>query len=130
MRRRTISILLLVVVIITYSLPVAANDEYYKIAGEMLQINSKIMARVHYYGPQYFESAVQEVIRGTDSSWIDKYSLVAEFTGGASYLLVCSADKSRALLLDASCTPEFDWHLWQAGPIPCRIPDEAKRFCK
>ena len=130
MRRRTISILLLIIVIITYSLPVAANDEYYKIAGEMLQINSKIMARVHYYGPQYFESAVQEVIRGTDSSWIEQYPLVAEFNGGASYLLVCSADKSRALLLDASCTPEFDWHLWQAGLIPCRIPDEAKRFCK
>lgn len=88
------------------------------------------MARVRYYGPQYYESAVLDVISGRESSWISEYPLIIEFREGASFLLVCSIDKERALLLDVSCTPEFDRHLWQQGSLPCRIPYEAKNICK
>lgn len=59
------------------------------------------------------------------------YKVTLTRAGGAFSLLVCTPDGARALLEDASCTPELDGTPWQQTPAaPCRSTLQLSAVCK
>ncbi len=80
------------------------------------------------------DEAVLARARGGDArlqTIFRRYKVTLTRAGGAFSLLVCTSDGARALLEDASCTPELDRTPWQQTPAaPCRPALQLSAVCK
>ena len=123
-------IILLTIACVILMGSVAAASDMERLAMEMTRINSRIEARIISSGPSDYDSILQALIQENPNSIVRAYPIYGMYTGNASILLACSQDKTQGLLLDISCTPQFDQHLWQQGNLPCQIPLEAQNACK
>ncbi|MBI2993623.1 MAG: hypothetical protein HYY48_05535 [Gammaproteobacteria bacterium] len=62
---------------------------------------------------------------------LSAYWVTARSQGGFSSVLMCSSDKSEALLEDAGCTSRMDVHAWQtANKEKCDFAIDLVRICK
>lgn len=109
---------------------VATASDMQRLAMELTRINSRIEARVMSSGAAEYDRILQNLILENPNPIVREYPIYGMYTNNASILLVCSQDNSRGLLVDASCTANFDQHLWQQGTLPCQIPAEIQNLCK
>lgn len=111
-------------------IPVASANDMQRLAMELTRINSRIEAKLMTVGPAEYDSVLHDLIAENPNPIVRSYPIYGVYSGNTSFLLVCSPDRSQGLLLDASCTANFDNHLWQQGTLPCQFPAEIQNVCR
>lgn len=109
---------------------VAYASDMQRLAMELTRINSRIEAKLISLGPTEYDNILQTLIAENPNPIVRAYPIFGVYSKNTSFLLACSPDRSQGLLVDASCTANFDFHLWQQGPLPCQFPAEIQNVCR
>jgi len=109
---------------------VANASDMQRLAMELTRINSRIEAKLMSLGPAEYDNILQIIIAENPNPIVRAYPIFGVHSNNTSFLLACSPDRSQGLLVDASCTANFDFHLWQQGFLPCQFPAEIQNVCR